>query len=179
MAACKHPAQSSETPVISNAPRTNQPMPPLKGGNSEIGWKLENNRHVRLADFRSKVVVLDFYATWCVPCRESTPHLVELQKRYGAQGLEVVGLNVGGADDYEAVPAFARKFNIPYQLGIPDAEIENTYLGDNDAIPQTFIINRNGELVKQFVGYDESVGEALEQVVKTSLAATDTSRSVH
>ena len=136
-----------------------------------MGWKIANDQHVRLADFRRKVVVLDFYATWCAPCRESIPHLVELQKRYGSQGLEIVGLNVGGEDDYAEVPMFAREFRIPYQLGIPDSEIEKTYIGEDDVIPQTFIINRRGEVVKKFVGYDKSVGEDIEQVIKTSLAA--------
>ena len=138
-----------------------------------MGWTLASSQHVRLADLRNKVVVLDFYATWCAPCRESIPHLVDLQNRYGAQGLEIVGLNVGGADDRDQIADFAKEFHIQYQLGVPDPEVENLYIGNNDAIPQTFIIDRKGEVVKHFVGYDETAGEALERVIQASLSGDD------
>src|SRR6185295_12794472 len=99
----------------------------------------------------------DFYATWCEPCIESIPHLVELHRRYSDKGLEIVGLNVGGPDDYEKVPAFARQFRIPYQLGIPDPELEELYMSDDPSIPQTYILDRHGAIVKRFIGYDESL----------------------
>src|SRR5215813_8302913 len=172
LAGCKRSSSSAAVPVISRAPETSQPLPPTKSRAMETGWTLESREHVRLADLRNKVVVLDFYATWCAPCRESTPHLVELQKRYGPQGLTVVGLNVGGPDDRDQVAEFAREFHVQYQLGFPDAEVEDFYLGDNDAIPQTFILDRNGEVVKRFVGYDDFVAESLERVIQASLAGT-------
>lgn len=134
-----------------------------------MGW-VANGQHVRLADTRNKVVILDFYATWCLPCRDSVPKLVDLHRRYSDQGLEIVGLNVGGRDDYEKVPAFASEFNISYQLGIPDVELEALYMADENAIPQTFVLDRNGVLVKRFIGYDDSLDEELESIVKTSLA---------
>jgi thiol-disulfide isomerase/thioredoxin len=146
-------------------------------GNAEMGWTLASDQHIRLADYRDKVMVLDFYATWCEPCRESTPHLVELQKRYGQQGLQIVGLNVGGRDDYEEVPDFAREFHIQYQLGVPDPELEDLYMGDNSAIPQTFVLDRQGKLAKRFVGYDYSMGEELEEAIRTSLVSTATKRN--
>src|SRR5262245_48418020 len=83
---------NAPTPVVSHPPETNPPLPPTKA-NSDIGWTLASDQHLRLADYRDKIVVLDFYATWCEPCRVSTPHLVELQERYGPKGLQVVGLN--------------------------------------------------------------------------------------
>jgi thiol-disulfide isomerase/thioredoxin len=135
-----------------------------------MGWTIADARHVRLSDSRDKVIVLDFYATWCEPCRDSIPHLVALQKRYGAQGLQIVGLNVGGPEDVEMIPGFAREFKIPYQLGIPDAELEDL-INDQPAIPQTFVINRNGVVLKRFVGYDDSMGEELEKAIQTSLAS--------
>jgi len=126
-----------------------------------------NAQHVRLSDFRDKVIVLDFYATWCEPCRESIPHLVDLQKRYGPKGLQIVGLNVGGPEDYEKIPSFARAFQIQYQLGIPDPEMEELYMGDNSAIPQTLVIDTNGVILRRFIGYDESVAEELEQIIQS------------
>jgi thiol-disulfide isomerase/thioredoxin len=135
------------------------------------GWTLDNKQRATLADYKGKVVVLDFYATWCEPCRAETPRLVQLQKQYQQQGLQVVGLNVGGADDRDQVPGFAKEFSIQYPLGFPDDEFADSFLGDNQNIPQSFVFDRNGNLVKRFVGYSESSGAELERVVKASLAA--------
>ncbi|HEV7397815.1 MAG TPA: TlpA disulfide reductase family protein [Pyrinomonadaceae bacterium] len=144
-------------------------MPPIKSSNENMGWTVANTQHIRLADQRNKIVILDFYATWCEPCRESIPHLADLQRRYAAKGVEIVGLNVGGADDYDKVPAFAREFRIPYQLGIPDQELEALYMSDEGSIPQTFILDRQGKIVKRFIGYDESLNEELESAILTAL----------
>lgn len=125
--------------------------------------------HHQLEDYKDKVVVLDFYATWCEPCRESVPHLVALQNRYGGQGLQIIGLNVGDATDREKIPGFAKEFHIQYQLGVPDDELTNEYMGDDDAIPQTVVLDRQGKLVQRFVGYRESMDDALEKIIKASL----------
>jgi len=146
---------------------TKLPVGPVRTG----GWTLDNNQRARLADFKGKVVVLDFYATWCEPCRAETPRLVELQRQFAAQGLQVIGLNVGGADDRAEVPAYAKEFGIQYPLAFPDDEFADAYLGDNQNIPQAFVFDRNGNLVKRFVGYSESSGAELERVVKQSLTA--------
>lgn len=148
-------------------------MPPAKGAHANLGWTIASDQHVRLSDYQNKVLILDFYATWCVPCRDSIPHLVELQQRYGAQGLQVIGLNVGGRSDLDKVPAFAREFHIKYQLGVPDSELAELYTGDEDAIPLTVVLDRQGRLVKRFVGYDQSVDQQLEEIIQTSLAARD------
>jgi thiol-disulfide isomerase/thioredoxin len=67
-----------------------------------------NNQAAKLSDYKGKVVVLDFYATWCEPCRAETPRLVQMQKDYGQSGLQVIGLNVGGDDHREKVPALPK-----------------------------------------------------------------------
>ena len=144
-------------------------MPP-KGAHADLGWTIASDQHVRLSDYQNKVVVLDFYATWCEPCRDSIPHLVALQQRYGPEGLQVIGLNVGGGADLEEVPAFAREFHIQYQLGNPDQELANLYMGDEGAIPLTVVLDRQGRQVKRFVGYDESVDQELEEIIQKSLA---------
>jgi thiol-disulfide isomerase/thioredoxin len=133
------------------------------------GWTLRNQQRATLADYKGKVVVLDFYATWCEPCRAETPRLVQLQKQYQQQGLQVVGLNVGGADDRDQVPTFAKEFGIQYPLGFPDDEFADSSLGDNQNIPQAFVFDRNGKLVKRFIGYSDSSGAELERVVRASL----------
>ena len=115
-------------------------------------------------------MVLDFTRPGA-SCRESVPNLVGLQQLYGPQGLQVVGLNVGDDEDREKVPSFAREFHIQYQLGIPDSELASLYMGSEDAIPQTIVLDRQGRALKRFLGYDESVDQELEETIKTSLSA--------
>jgi thiol-disulfide isomerase/thioredoxin len=135
-----------------------------------MGWTLENNQRSQLSDFKGKVVVLDFYATWCEPCRAETPHLVAMQREYAAKGLQVIGLNVGGEDDRAEVPAFAKEFAVQYPLGYPDDALVDNYLSDNENIPQAFVFDRSGKLVKRFIGYNEERRQELERVVQATLA---------
>ena len=135
------------------------------------GWTIDNNRAAKLSDYKGKVVVLDFYATWCEPCRAETPRLVQLQKDYGPGGLQVIGLNVGGENDRAHVPGFAKEFGIEYPLGFPDDSLVDQYLTENQEIPQAFVFDRNGELVKRFVGYSSTSGGELERIIKGALAA--------
>jgi thiol-disulfide isomerase/thioredoxin len=134
-----------------------------------MGWTLMDGERARFADFRGKVLVLDFYATWCAPCRKSIPHLSELQRQSSPLGLQVVGLNVGGPDDRVKVTAFAGEFNIPYQLGFPDKPLSDLFLSDDDSIPQTFVFDRGGQLVKRFIGYEDSMPKELERVIQSAL----------
>src|SRR5437870_13502015 len=133
------------------------------------GWTLDNNQRAQLADYKGKVVVLDFYATWCEPCRAETPHLVNLQKQYGDKGLQVIGLNVGGDDDRAQVPAFAKEFGIEYPLAYPDDDLVDQLLSDNQNIPQSFVYDRNGKLIKRFIGFESSGAAQIERVVQQAL----------
>ena len=135
------------------------------------GWTLDNSQRAKLSDYKGKVVLLDFYATWCEPCRAETPHLVQLQKQYAEQGLQVIGLNVGGEDDREQVPNYAKEFGIEYPLAFPDDELADGYLGDNQNIPQAFVFGRGGNLIKRFVGYSDNSGLELERVVKAAVTS--------
>jgi thiol-disulfide isomerase/thioredoxin len=134
-------------------------------------FAVANNQAAKLSDYKGKVVVLDFYATWCEPCRAETPRLVQLQKDYGASGLQVIGLNVGGDDDRKQVPAFAKEFGIEYPLGFPDDNLVDQYLADDQSIPQAFVFDRNGDLVKRFIGYSPRSDAEFVGVVQAAVAA--------
>lgn len=159
------------TPTLSSQPGTLFPMPPVSGGSSlgKLGWTLGDGERASFSEQRGKVLVLDFYATWCEPCRVSIPHLINLQERYQARGLALVGLNVGGPDDRVKVPAFASEFRINYPLGFPDKPLTDLLLADNSSIPQTFVFNREGQLIKRYVGYEESMPAHLEAVIAAEL----------
>ena len=158
---------NANAPVPSPAPSAS---PESKA--SAYGWTLQDNQRARLSDYLGKVVVLDFYATWCEPCRDETPNLVQMQSQYEPQGFQIIGLNVGGEDDRGEVPDFAKEFKIQYPLGFPDDELVDDYLKDNQNIPQTFVFDRNGKLVKRFIGYDRLEGRELERIVQQTLGNT-------
>ena len=134
------------------------------------GWDLPEGKRSSIGDYKGKVLLLDFYATWCQPCRVETPHLVALHQKYAEQGLQIIGLNVGGADDHEEVPGYKQEFGIQYPLGIPDDAFVDQLLGENQNIPQTFVINRQGQLVKHFVGFNDARGPDFERVIQNVLA---------
>jgi thiol-disulfide isomerase/thioredoxin len=143
-------------------------MPPLKA-DSEMGWLAADGQRHKLADYQGKLLVIDFYATWCEPCRESIPHLVTLQNQLGARGVQIIGLNVGGADDRVKVAQFARDLGVNYPLGFPDKTLTDFFLSDDQTIPQTFVFDRQGQLIKRLIGYQKSSGVELEKAITAGM----------
>jgi cytochrome c biogenesis protein CcmG/thiol:disulfide interchange protein DsbE len=170
VASCNSTDNSNATPVISDPPKTSLPMPALKNPSLlNMGWELADGKRSVFSEHKGKTLILDFYATWCVPCRDSIPHLIGLQQKYESQGLKVVGLNVGGSDDAPKVPAFAKEFGIQYDLAKPDEDLVQFLLSDSDAIPQTFVFDRQGQLVERFIGFGPQTGERLDRAVESGL----------
>lgn len=125
---------------------------------------------VRLSDLRGKAVVLNFWATWCPPCKEEIPWFIDLQNKYGSQGLQIVGVSMdeGGKD---AVVPFAKQMGINYKVLLGTPEVGDLYGGVN-ALPTTFYIGRDGkvlEYVPGLIGHRE-----VEDNIKAALATTDT-----
>ena len=110
-----------------------------------------DGKALRLSDFRGQPVVLDFWATWCAPCRASMPHLAGIQERYHGEGLVVLGLSVDEAGP-AVVRRFAERLKIRFRLGMADEKLLDQY-GPIRQIPTTFFINRRGEVVRRTVGY--------------------------
>ena len=110
-----------------------------------------DGKTVRLSDFKGRPVVLDFWATWCAPCRASMPHLDSIQTRYKERGLVVLGLSVDD-DDPPYVRKFADRLGVKFRLGMADEHILDLY-GPIRSIPTTVFINRNGTIVRRVVGY--------------------------
>ena len=119
-----------------------------------------------LASLRGRVVLLDFWATWCGPCRELAPELSALQARYGAQGLSVVGITT---DPAEAAAAFKEHVDMRYPIAI-DAHAETSRAYGVSALPTLFIVDKRGVVRDVGVGFDPDHGSQLEALVKTLLA---------
>ena len=132
-----------------------------------LGWQTFEGSAQTLGNLKGKVVILDFWATYCPPCLEEIPHLVELQKNH--QDLQIVGLHVGGEEDKPKIPQFVEKLKINYQLAFPQDALTDALLGNDNAIPQTLIFDRDGKLFKKFVGFDEIVKLQLDQAVQDAL----------
>jgi Peroxiredoxin len=171
------PVKISERPIsVNGMPMTNQPMPPAKPV-AEMNWigfdesANPNGNVYKLKDFQGKVVILDFWATYCPPCLEEIPHLKELQKKYGKENLEVVGLHVGGEEDRPKVPEFVEKLKIDYTLATPEEELTRFIFGNETAIPQTAIFDRQGKLVKKIVGFDPEIQKELDTAVEQAVNA--------
>ena len=93
--------------------------------------------------------MLDFWATWCDPCREEVPHLVELQNRYRDRGLQIIGISMD--DDAEPVRDFYRRFNMNYPVAMGDATTGEVY-GGVLGLPIAFLIDRDGRVYSKHIG---------------------------
>ena len=109
-----------------------------------------SGKKVHLSDFHGKVVILDFWATWCGPCRQEVPDFVRLQAKYRQQGLVVVGLSLDAGGE-KAVRPFAEEFNVNYPMLLANDETARRF-GGIVGIPTTFVLDRQGRIVKKFMG---------------------------
>jgi thiol-disulfide isomerase/thioredoxin len=116
-------------------------------------WELTDTdgKPVKSSDFEGKVVILDFWATWCPPCKAEIPGFIELQKQYGEKGLVVVGVSLDERGP-AVVKSFINQFGMNYPVVMGDAKIVQAF-GGIQAIPTTFIIDRRGEIVARHVGF--------------------------
>lgn len=162
------PISISNKPVsINNVPQTNLPLPPLKNVEN-LGWTLFDEKDEKLSDYQGKVVVLDFWATFCPPCLEEIPHLNQLKNKYGAD-LQIVGLHVGGDEDRERVPEFAERLKINYALAYPEDALSNALMGTENSIPQTFVFDRRGRLTKKIIGFDNFIKADLDHAIEQAV----------
>ena len=117
--------------------------------------KDQSQAEVKLSDFKGKVVILDFWATWCPPCRAEIPEFIALQKQYAAQGLTVVGVSLD-TDGASVVKSFMKRNGMNYPVVIGDEKIASDY-GGISAIPTTFVLDRTGNIVTSHQGFASQV----------------------
>jgi thiol-disulfide isomerase/thioredoxin len=139
-----------------------------------------DGKSVRLSDLRGKAVLLNFWATWCGPCKIETPWLVELQNQYGSQGLQVVGVEAGD-DDKEDIAKFVKDMGINYPILIGKEAVGDAY-GGVPALPESFFIGRDGKIVDKIIGLkgkgeiEDSIKKALDTEAAKNEASAQTMR---
>jgi thiol-disulfide isomerase/thioredoxin len=134
-----------------------------------------DGKSMSLSDLRGKAVLLNFWATWCGPCKIETPWLVELQNQYGPQGLQIVGVEAGD-DDKEEIAKFVKEMGINYPVLLGKDAVGDAY-GGIPALPETFFIGRDGKIVGKMMGLrdrsdiEDSIKMALNTQAGSSQAA--------
>ena len=161
-------AVSDKPSVINGQPVVGVPLPPAKSI-SDMSWTKFDGFEQKMGELRGKAVILDFWATYCKPCLEGIPHLIKLQKQYGKENLEIVGLHVGGDEDRVKVPEFVQRLGIDYTLGVPEDELTRFIFANDTAIPQTAIFDRQGNMVRKFVGFDDTIKNDLDAAVEKAV----------
>lgn len=167
----------SPAPATTVAPVRNAPAPPplvttLPANVLESELKALNGAPIKLSNYDGKVLVVNLWATWCTPCRVETPELVNLYKENRARGLEIVGLSTENPEaSAEKVRQFVQDFEVNYRIGWATPEVAITLMQGRDAIPQSFVIGRDGRVIKRFVGFNpSSTPPLLKAAIEEALA---------
>jgi cytochrome c biogenesis protein CcmG/thiol:disulfide interchange protein DsbE len=110
---------------------------------------LKNNT-VKLSAYDGQVRIVDFWATWCPPCRKEIPHFQALHEKYGDQGLKVIGVALG--EEASVVQPFVDRMKMTYTSLLGDTQVAQQF-GGIEAIPTTFVIDKKGRVYKKYIGY--------------------------
>ncbi len=158
-------SKDSEIPKVDDG----LPFPPEAIANAEI--ELLNGEKFKIADNKGKVILVNLWAIWCIPCLKEMPHLNEMQEKYGDKDFVLLGLNTGDdlseKESVENIEKFVAKQNLNYKIGWSDKNLSGEFykLGQMNGIPQTFLINREGKLMGIFQGGGAEVIAKMKETV--------------
>jgi len=124
--------------------------------------KTIDGQEITLSKLKGKVVLLDFWATWCGPCRESIPHLIQLYKTYRENGFEMIGISLDKGDA-AVVRNFAKSMDIPYPIVIATEEMARDYRVTS--IPTTFFIDKEGKIREKIIGFNSAMAQQMNSKI--------------
>jgi peroxiredoxin len=130
----------------------------------EFSLKDANGQTVRLADYRGKVVLLDFWATWCGPCKIEIPWFMEFEKEFKDQGFAVLGVSMD-EDGWSAIKPYVQNMKMNYRVLLGNDAISTAY-GGLDSLPTTLLIDREGGIASTHVGVSMGKEEFKDAIVK-------------
>jgi thiol-disulfide isomerase/thioredoxin len=166
------PTMSAERPARSADP--NAPYE-LSAEVLETSFRLVDGGSKKISDYSGKVLVVDLWATWCRPCRQEIPHLIEMANEYKSKGVEVIGLSTEDPEEAaQLVRDFSQQYKINYPIGWAEMPLAEQLMNGRDGIPQTIIIGRDGKVKRHFVGFNQAFSvpqmkAALDDAVAESL----------
>ncbi len=139
---------------------------PAASGNAAPDFTVTDidGKKLTLSEYKGKVILLDFWATWCSPCRAEIPHFVEMQQKYGPQGFQVIGISMD--DDAKPVKEFYQQYKMNYPVAVGDDKLAESF-GGVLGLPVNFVIDRDGRIVGKYLGatetsvFDKVVGDLL------------------
>jgi thiol-disulfide isomerase/thioredoxin len=131
--------------------------------------KTLGGQEITLSDLRGKVVLLDFWATWCGPCKESIPHLVQIYKSNQDKGFELIGMSMDKIGEADTVRHFVRSMDIPYPVIMTPDDVARNY--GIKGLPTTVLIDKEGKIREKIVGFNSSV--AREMAAKVAQLASE------
>lgn len=144
--------------IISTQPNTPSSSTEMAATVMQAGFKTLDGKTKKLSDYSGKVLIVDLWATWCGPCRQEIPHLIEMARDYKSKGVEVVGLTTEDpASQGDQVKQFSQQFKINYAVGFADPQMTVGLMNGRNGIPQTIIIGRDGKVKKHFVGFSAAI----------------------
>ena len=126
-----------------------------------------SGQRITNANYGGHVLLVHFFATWCGPCRESIPSLIKLNKKFGSQGFQVLGLSIDEGGD-RVVPAFIRDRKINYPVALAGDDLQEAY--GVRSVPTFFLINRKGQVIEKFMGISPESEREMESAVRKALA---------
>src|SRR5258705_10939165 len=168
---------TSENPAATSTGKTAAPnLNSLPANIRDVELRAASGAPFKLSNYSGKVMLVNLWATWCGPCRIETPELVKLHKEFQSRGVEMIGLSTENPDaSAESVRNFVRSYNVDYRIGWATADVAITLMQGREAIPQSFIIARDGRIMKRFVGFragdtptdtPQQIRQALEDALK-------------
>jgi len=130
----------------------------------EFALKDADGKTVHLADYKGKVVLLDFWATWCAPCKIEIPWFMEFEQQLKDRGFAVVGVSMD-EDGWSAVKPYLQEMKINYRILMGNEQVGNIY-GGVDSLPTTFLIDRQGKIASVHIGLDRGKEDFKNDIVR-------------
>lgn len=149
--------------VVSAGCEKKVPQEPGKAPNFVL--KDINGKEHRLTDYRGKVVLLDFWATWCGPCRLAIPELNEIEARFKGRDFALLAISVN--DSVSTLKSFVEENDVAFTVLVNDRHVEKLY--DVISIPTTFLIDKDGKIVKKHLGYIPGMADTLSKDIEELL----------